>query len=424
MKKILILLAFLSIFANHAQAQALDVGPDATDRASAQAGNLTAVPLRNPSNGFGTIDTVEIWVTSSSPNSQVGTFYRTGAGRNWTCRDSVALGTIATGSKQTFSSLSIAVHPGDLIGWFSTSGGIERDTTGGPGYMYFVGEAIDPGDDAGYATGGASDDDLSLFGSGIISSSNDFASDDNCVALFNVELGAETTDSKGSNTLTNDLMDAAPLDLHQGNQATQCAAASDALYITNADCSADMPGKGGTTWSAGIWFMPTVVTGTNHTMVGKSVTAGDLESWQVWRNSTRIQISIGYNSGADTEVFSDTGTILATFVWYYIGCTYDPVSKAWRIRIYDTMAKTWAETTGTGSETMVTSAARFGIGDGEDDSLGALGYYDEIAIFKDVLTADEIDALAFGTYSAASAGGARLVNEGKGISSTLLTGRI
>jgi hypothetical protein len=144
----------------------IDIGPGATDRAATINQGYTLITPANPANNTGIITSIEIWAASTMGGVRVGTFYLV-SGSTYKCRDSVTIGTVTAGSKQTFSGLSITVNTGDFIGCYFTSGQIEADASGG-NVKYASGEHIDPGDEASYSALGAYE--MSLYGTGTTSS--------------------------------------------------------------------------------------------------------------------------------------------------------------------------------------------------------------------------------------------------------------
>ena len=127
----------------------ITVGDAAIDRASSLSFGNTYMSLGNPANAGGILDTAEVWAATSISGLRVGTFYLV-SGTTYKCRDSMTIGSVTAGAKQTFTGLSLAVQQGDFIGCYFTGGSIERDTSGGSGLRYKSGEYIDPGDEASF----------------------------------------------------------------------------------------------------------------------------------------------------------------------------------------------------------------------------------------------------------------------------------
>jgi len=107
----------------------IDIGLPAIDRASVLSPNYTDIQNDNPAYATGYLDTIEVWFYADATAVKAGTFY--GSGVTWTNRDYHLLGSVVGGSKQTFSSLSIEVTLGDLIGEYRETGGIETAGAGG-----------------------------------------------------------------------------------------------------------------------------------------------------------------------------------------------------------------------------------------------------------------------------------------------------
>lgn len=98
----------------------IDIGRPAFEGTEARGNGSTLIELGNSANADGTIDTIEIWAYTALADCKAGTFY--GAGTLYTNRDYASLGTVAAGSKQTFSGLSVDVTTGDFIGIYFASG--------------------------------------------------------------------------------------------------------------------------------------------------------------------------------------------------------------------------------------------------------------------------------------------------------------
>jgi len=130
----------------------IDIGAEAKDRPSLEAGNTTHIALDNPANLTGKITSIELWFGGvfDATDVRVGTFY--GTAPNFTCRDYAVIGDVARGSKQTFTKdseetpLAIAVEAGDYIGIFNNVGQLESTTVIGLGIYYKVGDQTETGE--------------------------------------------------------------------------------------------------------------------------------------------------------------------------------------------------------------------------------------------------------------------------------------
>jgi hypothetical protein len=154
----------------------IDVGAGATNRAdSAGLEGATFIDLNNPANASGVLDTWEFWMAANAAGVEVATFYVVSE-TNFSTRDTETIGSVTSGSKQTFTGKSTNVTTGDYAGISGTGGAIERDSSGYSGCRYKVGDFIpctninfsglyDGGAISIYATGSEPPIDVSLSGS-------------------------------------------------------------------------------------------------------------------------------------------------------------------------------------------------------------------------------------------------------------------
>ena len=123
----------------------IDIGGEAIDRAGKGGSTYTIINATNPAKVDGIITSIEVWAYTALEGFEVATFYAVGPDR-FTTRDHYTIGSVAPGSKQTFSGLSIAVAAGDYLGHYiaasSPTGYIELDATGYSGYWYRAGDSI------------------------------------------------------------------------------------------------------------------------------------------------------------------------------------------------------------------------------------------------------------------------------------------
>lgn len=120
---------------------AIDVGAEAIDRDGTTDIGSTHINHENPANDTGALTSVELWCSSQLSNCEVATFEEISEDR-FTTRDSSALGTVTSGSKQTFSGLDIEVETGDYIGFYASSGVMEKTTVGEAGLWGKSGDYI------------------------------------------------------------------------------------------------------------------------------------------------------------------------------------------------------------------------------------------------------------------------------------------
>ena len=110
---------------------AIDIGAPAIDRSSEWSADYTLINKGNPANDTGTIDEVEIYAVSGNDlaNCEVATFYKTNS-TIFSTHDTETIGSVTSGSKQTFSGLDMDVVTGDYLGIYYSGGKIETDFTG------------------------------------------------------------------------------------------------------------------------------------------------------------------------------------------------------------------------------------------------------------------------------------------------------
>jgi len=106
---------------------AIDVGPGAIDRSLTVGGSYTVIDKSNAANASGYLSSFEIWASATLSNFVIGTF--SGSGTSWNDRDYETIGSVNSGSKQTFTGKNCDVVSGDLLGYYfpAASGNMERD---------------------------------------------------------------------------------------------------------------------------------------------------------------------------------------------------------------------------------------------------------------------------------------------------------
>ena len=141
----------------------IDVGPGAVDLTSLLTDSDTNIEKANPANLDGKITSVEIWAVSDLDGCKVGIFY-TINGDTFKCRSAATIGHVTSGSKQTFSGLSLDVVAGDYIGIYYSSGQIEYQGTGGAGVWWKSGDHCVVDDELVFSFG--SGDIIAIYGIG------------------------------------------------------------------------------------------------------------------------------------------------------------------------------------------------------------------------------------------------------------------
>jgi len=238
---------------------------------------------------------------------------------------------------------------------------------------------------------------------------NDFSSDSNCKALWRLEDGALTTDSKGTNTLTNSNVTAETVDYKEGSGCGDfTAGASTHLYITDGDLDSGFPGKSGEangTFSICFWVKFNSLPSPTYFLVSKWHVGDSKRCYEIGINNTsgttQVLLALGTSGGGGASIYKHASAI-STGIWYHLGITFDNNDKSYRIRIWDDNASSILgfDETGTAANALNIEDATFAIGDSSalDSTYQIDGLFDEIVVFNDVLSADEIDEVRAGTY--------------------------
>ncbi len=113
----------------------------------------------------GTIDSVEYFVDDISLTLDLAVFSKSGS--NFTDLGTIlslpATSTILYQLNSSSDFTAITINAGEYIGSFqSSSGRLERSSTGGPGYWFFIGDAIDGGDADAFTLSGNSTHEIQI----------------------------------------------------------------------------------------------------------------------------------------------------------------------------------------------------------------------------------------------------------------------
>lgn len=188
--------------------------------------------------------------------------------------------------------------------------------------------------------------------------------------------------------------------------------------IADADLTAAMPFKNGgseTNISVCCWFYASGVPYQNIVQENKPL----LTKWNMGVTSEKVfglfltgtgtQASVSVQHG--NEGLTHGSAILAGR-WYHVGVTYNATTKAATIRVWDQTAGAILGSDASGSYTTTVGATTspyvLGTWTGGSYLAGYSGLLDEVVVFNDILTTDEIDAIRSGTYGAAASPSASL----------------
>jgi len=233
---------------------------------------------------------------------------------------------------------------------------------------------------------------------------NDFSGDTHCKALWRFESGALGTDSKGTNTLTPVITPAEDLvDFKEGACCVDFERNDhDRLGADDADLDAGFPLKSGDAnkkISICFWFKAEGSVAATFLFAKYQVTAGD-KTFAIFHNAdSSIMIRMGHTDG-DTTEDSTASAVTTDTQWYHVGITWQDSDKAYRIRIWDdTASENFEDTTGNFTNNIVIGDAALGIGDSYTTYISTFdGRLDEMVVFDDILTTDEIDKIRAGIY--------------------------
>jgi hypothetical protein len=238
---------------------------------------------------------------------------------------------------------------------------------------------------------------------------NDFSGDSNCKANWRFENGALTTDSKGTNTLTdNNTVGTDTVNYQEGAASADFESDNTEYFdITDADLDSGFPLKSGDTnkkISVGVWIKLESLA--NHgNIFHKWKASGNKRSFAFRVSSDGLfRLYQGYNGGSSAESVDYT-TAMSTGIWYHTGVTYDDSDKSYRIRVWDNNAGDFLDSDLTGSfaNAINIESVDLIIGNNETSTNEFDGLIDELVVFDDILTVGEIDEIRAGTYDAGGA---------------------
>jgi len=251
---------------------------------------------------------------------------------------------------------------------------------------------------------------------------NDFSGDPNCVALWdpNTYLTVEL-DSIGNNewvvspiVYTTAKKEGDACMKVRGDIGTYGLGLVGRMERPDADCSANTPGKNGTSnstfsWCGWLYIDNLAAAGTTVEIGGKTGFTGGKNSWEIvqahmivdgnWKSVFALRI--GYSNGGSWETIPHHTAVVAAR-WYYVAMTFNGSDRSYRIRIWDDTAGAilGVDATGTATNDMNIEDAQLFIG-----SMGAYPFralIDDVLLFADVLTTDEIDSCRANNYDYAA----------------------
>ena len=229
---------------------------------------------------------------------------------------------------------------------------------------------------------------------------NDFSGDANCKALWRLESGALTADSKGGNTLSNSGVAEDTVNFKEGACSGYFYRAEvDRMLIADANLDAGFPLRSDaadTTFSFAVWVKLDEI-GINQYILLKSGSAGTRQMMLVIDSANKVTLYVSVDGTAWSGYAH--ASALAVDTWYHIAVTHNHADHAYRIRIWDDTAGAilGVDKTGNTVNPFLTNASFYLSYPSVSLAIG--GNEDEIVAFNDVLSVAEIDDIRAGTYS-------------------------
>jgi len=242
---------------------------------------------------------------------------------------------------------------------------------------------------------------------------NVFDADPNCISLWKLDNGALATDSIGSNTLsTAGTVTADTSNYKEGDASADFPGSDDMLYRTDTNLISGTPYKSGESnknISICLWFYFDTITfpDGDASLVTKYDSGSNLRSFRLKLegDDNSFYWQTGHNSGGEWQISSAFGSAFVAGRWYHGGFTLDENGN-YRARIWDDTAGDFLDSdlTGQFSNSVSITTASLVIGgqmyNGGYTAAEIDGQIDEVVIFDDILTVDEIDEIRAGTYTA------------------------
>ena len=250
----------------------------------------------------------------------------------------------------------------------------------------------------------------------IFESGNDFSGDDNCIALWQFEPSDLFADSKGTNTLlpqpgqdpTSDTVKHKEGSGSISFAKTGGGTNHQRAYMASGTFDAGFPldlGDADSKISVATWLRLSSVDDDNNFFYKKTMTGpapGFVPVSFVLNANVTNGVSIWvYNAGWDITTF---GTGLSVNVWYHAIVTYDGISGEYRIRVWDDTAKEFLsdDVTGTMLATGIGASGALSVGNGQApvSTQCFTGNLDELVIFNDILTEEEMSDIRLYIFAA------------------------
>ena len=245
------------------------------------------------------------------------------------------------------------------------------------------------------------------YGGSTPATGNNFASDPNCVALWRFESGQLTTDSVGTNTLTNHGVTANTADKKEAaSSADLKATQSDYFSIANASLSSKFPFSSSSapkTISLAFWMKLNSLPLAGATWDPFSK-VDEVLLLNEFTTMVDPQGDFGFFIGTEGGTrFEDkwTAPVITPGQWYHVVVTYQDSDRSYRLNVWNPdTATVLANVTGTLQNHISVGTTDVYLGNRQGLLANRYldGLLDEMAVFNDVLAPDDIAKVRAGTY--------------------------
>ncbi|OGJ16944.1 hypothetical protein A3K73_02010 [Candidatus Pacearchaeota archaeon RBG_13_36_9] len=238
---------------------------------------------------------------------------------------------------------------------------------------------------------------------GSVSGAYDFSGDSNAVALWRLEEGALTEDSKGENDFVNNGATADATNYKEGASSVATVRQQARNMRLDLYPSSDFPlapGSSDKTFSLTFWLRPGLANTEQDIFVINFMNFMDYNLRIYLTPSNLLTVATSPTGGAPYTSVQHASALKAN-QWYHVGITYDHSTYETKIRIWDDTARVilGSDASGTANDIYLDNARVLFDLSNVLISSAFNGNLDEVAVFNDVLTADEIDAIKAGAYN-------------------------
>jgi hypothetical protein len=231
---------------------------------------------------------------------------------------------------------------------------------------------------------------------------NDFSQDPSVVALWRFESGSLTTDSKGTNTLTNHGVTADTVNYEEGAASAKFVASGNQyLNIADASLSSDFPFKNGSGNNQGtfcFYFTPTSASLSGYPAIIGKVIYGTAFSFAFDIRAGILSVVWGYGSGGSSYETWNLQSLTANHT-YHIGIALDSTGKAGYAIIKDITTGIINVYSNVFNNQMQINTIQLCIGSESNPTNYIDGRIDELVVFNRLLNWTALLAVINNTYS-------------------------